>query len=122
MLTEEQAAAYGFSLAVASNGLLFCSGQIGSNADGSVPEDPQQQFELAFNALGKVLASHGLDASDIVDLTTFHVDYPAHMEEFFQAKGAFLGSARPAWTAIGVPALGHPQSLVELKAVARLKS
>ena len=119
MMTEEQAAAYGFSLAVRSGDLLFCSGQVGSEADGSTPADPIRQFELAFASLGKVLASHGLGAADIVDLTSFHVGYPANMEAFAIAKAGFLAGALPAWTAVGVAALGHPDSLVEIKAIAR---
>lgn len=112
---------YGFSPAVASGGFLFCAGQIGMNADGSVPADPAQQYALAFQALGALLAKHGCAVGDIVDLTTFHVRYPQHMDVFMAQKAAFQGGARPAWTAIGVAALGHPESLVEIKAVAKIR-
>lgn len=121
MLTEEQAAAYGFSLAVRSGDLLFCSGQVGTEADGSTPTDPARQFELAFAGLGKVLASHGLAPADLVNLTSFHVGYPANMEAFAIAKARFLAGGLPAWTAVGVAALGHPETLVEVKAIARFK-
>lgn len=120
MLTEEQATAYGFSLAVRSGDLLFCSGQVGTEADGSTPTDPARQFELVFSGLGQVLASHGLSPVDIVDLTSFHVGYPSNMEAFAIAKARFLAGALPAWTAVGVTALGHPDTLVEVKAIARL--
>ncbi len=120
MVSEEQAAAYGFSQAVRAGELLFCAGQVGEEADGTVPSDPARQFRLAFEALRQVLARHGLEAADIVDLTSFHVGYPAHMEEFAAEKTRFLGDARPAWTAIGVAALGYPQTLVEVKAIARI--
>lgn len=115
------AADYGFSPAVASGEFLFCSGQIGMDADGNVPVDPARQFSLAFQALRGLLEQHGCEVDDIVDLTTFHVSYPQHMDVFMEQKAAFQGRARPAWTAIGVASLGHPESLVEIKAVARIR-
>lgn len=59
---------------------------------------------------------------DVVDLTSFHVGYPAHMAEFMAAKAAAMPDAECAWTAIGVAVLGYPGSLVELKAVARISA
>lgn len=111
---------YGFSAAREAGGLLFCSGQIGLEADGAVPADSSRQFELAFAAVQAVLARHGCGADDIVDLTSFHVGYPDHMEAFMAAKDAFMSGADSCWTAIGVAALGYPGSLVEIKAIARL--
>lgn len=100
--------------------LLFCSGQIGLEPDGSLPDSPTRQFELAFAALRTVLRQHGCDFQDVVDLTTFHVGYPAHMREFIQVKANTVTGAQPTWTAIGVAALGYAGSLVELKAIAQL--
>lgn len=122
MVTNAEAAAYGFSNAVWSGDLLFCAGQVGEEADGSVPTDPARQFALAFASLGRVLAEEGLGAADIADLTSFHVGYPEHMEAFAAEKARFLGNSRPAWTAIGVAALGYPETLVEIKVVARKRS
>lgn len=122
MSDQINAADYGFSPAVASGGFLFCSGQIGMTADGNVPADPARQFAMAFQALRALLAEHGCGVEDLADLTTFHVGYPQHMDVFMEEKAAFQGTARPAWTAIGVAALGHPASLVEIKAVARIRS
>lgn len=110
----------GLSSAVRSGDLLFCSGQIGVTSSGTVPQSPDEQFALAFAALGQVLKSHGCGPIDIVDLTSFHVRFPAHMDDFMKQKSRFLGGAKPAWTAIGVTALGYPDSLVEIKAIARL--
>lgn len=122
MTETSHAQELGFSDAVRVGDLLFCSGQIGVEADGTVPADPRQQYELAFKALGNVLSAHGCTSSDIVDLTSFHVDYPNHMEAFMGEKARFLGKSCPAWTAIGVAQLGYPQSLVEIKAIARAKA
>lgn len=115
----ESGEGWGFSEAQAAAGLVFCSGVIGIEADGSVPADAARQFELAFAALGGVLARQGCAPADLVDLTSFHVGYPAHMEAFMAAKAAFMAGATCCWTAIGAAALGYPGSLVEIKAVAR---
>lgn len=117
-MDEDIAAAYGFSQVVRAGDLLFCAGQVGLEKGGSVPLDPQRQYDLAFAALGDVLKAQGRSPADIVDLTTFHVNYPDHMDVFLKAKTDFLGSATPAWTAIGVAALGYPTTLVEIKAIA----
>lgn len=122
MLTEKEAAKNGLSLAVRAGDLLFLSGQIGVEPDGTVPTDPARQFQLVFDGIAKVLQSHGCTAADVVDMNSFHVGYPGNMEAFAVAKKKFLGDNLPAWTAIGVAALGYPQSLVEVKVVARLKS
>jgi len=111
---------YGYSDAVRSGDLLFCSGQVGLEADGSAPSDPERQYDLAFATLGRLLAEHGAGPSDLVELTSFHVDFPRHMTEFMAAKARFQNGARPAWTAVGVTALGMPGIVVEVKATARI--
>ena len=116
---DEFAATYGFANAVHAAGLVFFSGQIGMNPDGSTPTDPAEQYALAFASLGSSLAAEECSASDLVELVSFHTHYPEHMDLFMQAKAAFLGAALPTWTAIGAAALGTPDTLVEIKATAR---
>ncbi|TAL73836.1 MAG: RidA family protein [Rhodanobacter sp.] len=119
-MDEELAQQYGYRDSYAAGGLLFCSGQLGVDTDGHVPKDPARQFELAFAALETLLARHGLGPADIVDLTSFHVHYPLHMEAFMRSKAAFMGGATCCWTAVGVTALGYPDALAEIKTIARL--
>lgn len=121
MPSDDLADEYGYCEAKALGDQLFCSGQIGVEADGSVPADPGRQYELAFAALRRVLEKHGLAAADVVDLTSFHTQYPAHMDVFMQKKSAFMGASRCCWTAIGVAAVGYPGALVEIKAIAQLR-
>lgn len=111
--------AYGYADGLRAGELLFCSGQVGMEEDGTFPEDPVRQYDLAFAAVGAVLAEHGLRPEHLVDLMTFHTDYPQHMPEFMAAKARFQAGHRPAWTAVGVAALGKPGTLVEIKATAR---
>lgn len=120
MADTDMGESYGYRAAVAAKGLLFCSGQIGLEADGTVPETAARQFALAFAALAETLKQNGCTPDDIVDLTSFHVGYPDHMEEFMAAKSDFLAGASCCWTAIGAAGLGYPGSLVEIKAIAAL--
>jgi enamine deaminase RidA (YjgF/YER057c/UK114 family) len=112
---------YGYSPAVKANGLVFISGVFGAEQDGTIPKDPEKQFRLAFAELGNVLKAEGLGPEDIVEMTSFHVRYPQYMDAFMRAKTEFLHGNKPAWTAIGAAALGTPETLVEIKAVAKAR-
>lgn len=120
MNNEDFAEAYGFLPAVKVDNLVFFSGVVGMREDGSMPTDPEEQYRLAFAALAQALKGQGLTTENLVDLLTFHVHFPNHMEAFMAAKAEFLGKAKTAWTAIGAAALGTPETLVEVKATARI--
>lgn len=103
---------------VRAGDIVFLAGKTGLDADGNHPEDPAEQYRLAFESIAKTLAEAGCTPADVVDLVSYHVDYPNHMGAFMAAKSAFHGASRPAWTAIGVARLGQPDTLVEIKATA----
>ena len=110
---------YNYAPYVAAGGLLFFSGVVAMGANGEVSSDPHEQYAAVFAALDAVLADAGVSKAHLVDLLTFHVRYPDHMDAFMAAKNAYLGSLKTAWTAVGVQALGTPETLVEIRAVAR---
>ena len=110
-----------FSQAVKSNGLMFCSGVIGTGADGKVPEDMQEEFRNAFNGVANVLAQEGLDFTDVVEATTYHVDMPNTLGAFFGVRDEFLTPPWSAWTAIGCTGLAVPGARVEIRVTAQLK-
>jgi enamine deaminase RidA (YjgF/YER057c/UK114 family) len=109
-----------FASAVRAGELLLCSGQIGIDASGRCPDDPETQFTRAFELLGEVLAEAGVGFGDVVEITTFHVGLLQHMRAFASVKDRFLAEPWPAWTAIGVSELAFPGALVEVRATARL--
>ncbi|WP_375691907.1 RidA family protein [Pseudooceanicola sp. LIPI14-2-Ac024] len=135
-----------FAPAVISDGHIFCSGIIGTSPDGERPaasglagaeatatsdtgiaalqavRDPEAQFDTAFEALAAILAHAGASLSDVVELTTYHVDMAAHMAAFTRSKDRYIAAPYPAWTAIGVAELLVPGGLMELRAVARVPS
>lgn len=137
-----------FAPAVISNGMIYCSGIIGTSADGQAGEafdagafegaqsalddveapltdlkaveDPERQFATAFEALAAILREAGAGLGDIVELVTYHVDIRQHMETFMTVKDRYITAPYPAWTAIGVSELVVPGGLMELRAVAAL--
>jgi len=134
-----------FSPAMRAGGLIFCSGIIGTSADGNPPadglagaqattaepgaaltalvavRDPAAQFATAFRALDAILQAAGAGLKDVVDLTSYHVDMARHMECFMQVRSRFLAPPYPAWTAVEVAGLIVPGGLVELRAVAQAR-
>ena len=134
-----------FAPAVVTGGLIFCSGIIGTSPDGeplagdglagaksttSEPSneltalmavrDPEAQFATAFEALREILHAANADLSDLVEITTYHVDMSRHMAAFIRAKDHFIQAPYPAWTAIGVAELIVPGGLMEIRAVAKV--
>lgn len=133
-----------FAPAVESCGLIFCSGIIGTSPDGEPPDgegldgakatsaepanelselkavrDPEAQFATAFDALRAILHAAGADLSDLVEITTYHVDMSSHMTTFMRVKDRYIQAPYPAWTAIGVAELIVPGGLLEIRAVAQ---
>ena len=109
-----------FAPAVVDGQNLRCSGVIGMNPDGSVPEDPETQFVQAFASLGEVLKEAGAGFPDITEMTTFHTALAANIGQFSQVKDRFIEEPYPAWTAVGTTELAMPGALVEIQVTARL--
>jgi len=112
---------YGYSPAVRAGGLLFISGQIALKTDGSVPEDITEQVELVFQKTVEVLRWAGLTTEDLVEIYSYHVKLPDTFSQFIAVKEKYLTSSFPAWTAIGVDALGLPELKIEMRSVAAFR-
>ena len=109
-----------FAPGVKVGDLLLCSGQIGTGADGRCPDDPAEQFRLAFEHVEEILSEAGGTLADIVEMTTYHVDMNEHLGAFMKAKDAAMPEPHCAWTAIGCTELAMPGGLVEIKVQAYL--
>ncbi|TDG05409.1 RidA family protein [Paraburkholderia guartelaensis] len=107
-----------YSPAVTANGLVFIAGQIGLRADGSIPEDPKEQIDVAFKRIEAVLTHLGLDFSDVVELISYHVDVGSQLAAFREVKERYVRADFPAWTILGIAALARPELIVEIKVVA----
>ena len=111
---------YHFASAVRAGGLLLCSGQIGLDAGGKPPEDPEEEFRSAWRGVGRVLAAAGLGYADIVEFTSYHVGLGRHIAAFMKVKDEFVTEPWPAWTAIGVEELAVAGARVEIRVTAAL--
>lgn len=114
--------AYNLSPALRINDTIYCSGQVGMDENGFIPESYTEQAELAFKNLQAVLESAGASLDDVVDLVSFHVDLPAQAEDVVAVKNKYINSPYPSWTAVGVVALAYPALKLEIKAVAVIGS
>ncbi|MCA0940279.1 RidA family protein [Salipiger pacificus] len=112
---------YGFSPAVKSRGFLFISGQVGARPDGSAPDSVAEQTEWALKRVAELLRIAGLDLTDLVDVTSYHVDIETTLPEFMAVKKKFIQSPYPAWSIIGTSGLSRPELKVEIRAVAALR-
>lgn len=108
-----------YSPAIRSNGLLLVSGQVGALADGSVVADPRAQITQAFDNLNAVLAAAQCSFADVVDVSMYVVDPPAHLEAIGEVMARYWGPAPyPCLTAVGVTWLSG--FMFEIKVTARL--
>lgn len=117
---EPVADRFHFSQAVKAGGLLFCSGVIGSGADGKVPGNLQAEFRAAFEGVRAVLRKAGLTMEDVVEMTTYHVDMQETMRAFVAVRDEYLSAPWCAWSAIGISALAMAGAHVEIRVVAKL--
>lgn len=101
----------------AGTDLIFLSGQVGVRPDGSTPATIGEQADQVFANITALLKAHGLEPSNIVKLTTFMV--AGHDGDAVRAaRLKYLGSHRPASTAVFVSQLVEPGWFVEVDAVA----
>src|ERR671930_1776483 len=106
-----------YSHAVATAGLLFCSGQIPLDPDSGelVGSTPAEQAVQCLDNLRAVCAAAGATLEDAVRLTVYMTDLGA-FAEVNDAYAAFFENDPPARVAIGVAALPRGAQ-VEIDAV-----
>jgi enamine deaminase RidA (YjgF/YER057c/UK114 family) len=97
--------------------LVFIAGQVGVRPDGTLPESVAAQADQVFANLTAVLAFHGLDVGSLIKLTMFIVA-GRDIQAVRDARAKYLGSHRPASTAVFVSQLVDPAWHVEVEAVA----
>ena len=108
-----------YSQAIAVDGLLFCSGQLGLDPEsGSIVEGGvEAQAERSLNNLTAVLDAAGLAWSDVVKTTIFLADI-ADFAAVNAVYARFMPEPPPARSTVQVAALPKG-GLVEIEAIAR---
>lgn len=95
--------------------LLVISGQVGMREDGSVPEDPLEQIEVAFDNIFRNLRAAGMDVKDLIKLTYYLVGEidTGKRRELVMSK---LQGHQPCSTLLYVAGLASPLYRVEIEA------
>ena len=95
--------------------LLVISGQVGMKQDGTVPEDPYEQIDIAFDNILRNLRLAGMDVKDLIKITYYLVGEfeTARRREIIVSK---LQGHQPCSTLLYVMALASPIYRVEIDA------
>jgi 2-iminobutanoate/2-iminopropanoate deaminase len=107
-----------YSQAIAIDGLVFCSGQLGLEpATGELAEGVEAQAERALRNLSAVLDAAGVGWADVVKTTLFLADI-ADFTKVNAVYARYMPDPPPARSTFAVGALPKG-GLVEIEAIAR---
>lgn len=107
-----------YSQAIAVDGFVFCSGQLGLEpVSGELVEGVAAQAERALRNLSAVLDAAGMTLGDVVKTTIFLADM-ADFAAVNEVYARFLPDPPPARSTVAVAALPKG-GLVEIEAIAR---
>ncbi len=95
--------------------LLIISGQVGMRENGTVPEDPFEQIDIAFENILRNLRAANMDVNDLIKITYYLVGDidTAKRRELILSK---LQGHKPCSTLLYVAALASPMYKVEIDA------
>ncbi len=107
-----------YSQAIATDGFVFCSGQLGLDPEtGELADGVQAQADRALRNLGAVLDAAGLTLADVVKTTIFLADI-ADFAVVNEVYGRYMPDPPPARSTVQVAALPKA-GRVEIEAIAR---
>lgn len=113
---HEPVGAYTHQIEITGNErLLVIAGQVGMRQDGSVPEDPLEQLDIAFDNILRNLHAAGMSVTDLVKVNYYLVGEfdAAKRREVILSK---LQGHRPCSTLVYVAGLASPVYKVEIEA------
>lgn len=96
---------------------LFGAGQVGVSPDGTVGEGIEEQTRIVWRNITEVLASAGMEITDIVQLNMLLLD-PADRDAASAVRTKVLGDHRPASTLMYVVGLARPEWRIEVDFIA----
>ena len=98
---------------------LHTSGVVPIQSDGTVPTTIEAQAEVVWINLLAILREAGMEAHDVVSVTTYVVvEQLASLAIVMGARDRALGGHRVASTLVTVPALARPEWKMEIALVA----
>lgn len=106
----------GYTHAIVDDGTLYMSGQVATDADGSVVgDDIETQTRQAFENVGYILDSVDKGFDDVVKLRSYLVDIHENYEGFKSVYAEQFDEPFPCHTMLGVDKLAGETWLVELE-------
>jgi len=99
-----------------ANRILFISGQLGMEADGTTPPTMAEQARLAWRNVAAQLLAAGMSFDNLVKVTVIIPD-ASEVLASRAARAAALGDHRPASTLI-IAGLANPAWKIEIEAIA----
>jgi reactive intermediate/imine deaminase len=102
---------------VRAGNTIWVSGAIGVAPDGTIPDDVEQQAEIALAAIDACLKAAGAGAEHVVKVNVYLTDVNDR-RKINHARQRYFGPHRPASTLVGVTALVLPSAKVEIEATA----
>ena len=110
---HEPLGSYSHQIEISNERLLVISGQVGMRQDGTVPADPFEQIDIAFENILRNLRAANMDVKDIIKLTYYLVGEidTARRREVVLSK---LQGHQPCSTLLYVVALASPMFRVEI--------
>jgi 2-iminobutanoate/2-iminopropanoate deaminase len=97
--------------------MVFCSGQLGIDREGVIPDDIEAQARLCFRAIAAILAEAAMTTGDIVRLNAY-VASAEYLGSYMKVRDEFVSTPPPASTLMIVQGFARPEFKVEIEAVA----
>ncbi|MEM8868442.1 MAG: RidA family protein [Verrucomicrobiota bacterium] len=97
--------------------LIFCSGQLGIDREGAVPEDTEGQARLCFENVKAILAEGGMGFEHIVRINAF-VTGREHLKPYMKVRDELFEQPAPASTLMIVSGFAREEFTVEVEVVA----
>ena len=96
---------------------LHVSGQVGTNANGTIAEGIEAQIHRVWQNTLTVVEEAGMGVTDIVKVNTLLMDR-AHLTMMREIRDSYLGDHPAASTLFIVAGLAHPDWLIEMETIA----
>ncbi len=112
-----------YSQAVKVGDIVYLSGQLSHDEEGNLigAGDYEAQTRQTYQNIQTLLERYGLDLSNIVDETIYVLGLPDAFRGIIRVRREiYRDIVPPASTIVAVTALGLPDQLVEIKAVAHM--
>ena len=126
LIPETMPKSVGYSqVAVVTSGtIVFVAGQVALDKSGAIvgKDDFRAQVQQVFENLKAAVEAAGGSFGDVIKLNSYFLDL-SHLPEFREVRDKYIHLKNPpASTAVQVPRLFRPEFLVEIEAVAVVKT